>query len=279
MNMTQAMIARISAWPMTDVPAICRPGTTPVRFRVTIRKKKDIRIGMKRRPSFSPRVSMMMLFRTKPRANSVITWPRPGTSFIRRTPSPTSRSSTATPRRRINMIRFSSNGVPSNSTAGGKKSVIDGGTKPLAAMTAGTRWGIRSVSEPMVLEARWGRNQTASTIPRRPRPRPTGRSAFDAAHGDPGPRDDDDVQHEERHHGRDQREEQHHRLHPGLRREHEHRDDEERDLHEPAAEQHGERRDGVRAREHPSGDEQAHRREPEEEQREDRADEARHEAT
>ncbi len=47
-------------------------------------------------------------------------------------------------------MRFSSNGVPAKRTAGGKKSWIVGGSNPLAATAAGTRWGISSVSEPKV---------------------------------------------------------------------------------------------------------------------------------
>ena len=63
----------MSAWPISPVLAIWRPGIVPVMFKPSVKKKIVNSSPMKRRPSFSPSVSTMMLFRTNPVMNSKAT--------------------------------------------------------------------------------------------------------------------------------------------------------------------------------------------------------------
>jgi len=68
--------------------------------------------------------------RTKSKTNSQAAWPRVGTTFSRLEPIQRIAMMTATARSRMRRTRFSSNGVPSKRTAGGKNSSIEGPWNP-----------------------------------------------------------------------------------------------------------------------------------------------------
>jgi len=126
MNVMYEITASVSGTPMTLVPAMLRPGMMPVMFIVKIMKNIVVSSGRNRLPSTLPRRSSAMLTRTKSRAISTRLWNRPGTTRMLRVPIQNTAIRTTTAKRRISMIRFMSNPVPSNRTMSGKNSVIDG---------------------------------------------------------------------------------------------------------------------------------------------------------
>lgn len=77
-----------------------------------------------------PRISFTTLTRTKSRIISTAACVRPGTSRARRATTTMKVTSTSAAISRTSMIRLNSSQVPWNSTGAGKKSAIEGGSKP-----------------------------------------------------------------------------------------------------------------------------------------------------
>ena len=100
------MPASSSGTPITEVLAMLNPGMVPVRFIARIMKKKVVRIGRKRRPSFLPSRSSAMPTRTKSSPISMSDCPRPGTIFRLRVASQKTSTITIVVMMRMSMTRL-----------------------------------------------------------------------------------------------------------------------------------------------------------------------------